>query len=117
MSYSIKGNTITLTRGDTFMGKVNLTVDGETYAPNDEDVIRFAVKHKDMTPGKKDYVDEEPLIEKIIPNNSLVLRLESSDTNELDFGDYVYDIQITFADGSVDTFITASTFRITPEVA
>lgn len=116
MSYSIKGNTITLTRGDTFMAKVILVVEGEEYTPNDEDVIRFAVKNKEMTPGRKEYVDEEPLLEKVIPNNSLILRLESSDTKELDFGDYVYDVQITFADGSVDTFITPSTFRLTPEV-
>ena len=117
MSYSIKGNTITLTRGDTFMGKISLVIDGEPYTPNDDDVIRFAVKNKDMTPGKKEYVDEEPLIEKTIPNGSLILKLDPSDTKELDFCDYVYDVQITLADGSVTTFITASTFRITPEVA
>ena len=117
MSYSIKGNTIALTRGDTFMGKISLVIDGEPYVPSDDDVIRFAVKNKDMTPGKKEYVDEEPLIEKTIPNGSLILKLDPSDTKELDFGDYVYDVQITLADGSVTTFITASTFRITPEVA
>lgn len=117
MSYSIKGNTITLTRGDTFMGKISLVIDGEPYTPNDDDVVRFAVKHKEMTAGRKEYVDEEPLIEKVIPNSSLILKLDPSDTKELDFGDYVYDVQITLADGSVTTFITASTFRITPEVA
>lgn len=116
MSYEIKGKTIVLTRGDTFLAKVNLLVDGETYEPNAEDVIRFAVKHKEMTPGKKDYVDTNPIIEKIIPNDTLILRLESADTKQFDFGDYVYDVQITFADGSVDTFITPSTFRLTPEV-
>ena len=116
MSYSVKNNAITLTRGDTFIAQIALSLNGEPYTPIEGDEIRFAVKHKTMTPTRSDYSDEEPLILVTIPNDTLILRLDPSDTKDLDFGDYVYDIQITFADGSVDTFITPTSFKLTPEV-
>lgn len=116
MSYQVKGNTIILTRGDTLLLKVDILKDGEAYTPEDGDVVRFALKHKTMTAGKGEYTDEEPIFTKTIPNDTLILQINPNDTKELPFADYVYDIQITFADGAVDTFITASTFRLTPEV-
>ena len=116
MSYNIKGNTIILTRGDTLIVKVDIIKDGASYTPETNDEVRFALKHKAMTPDKGEYVDDEPILTKVIPNDTLILRLESTDTKDLPFADYVYDIQITFEDGTVDTFITASTFRLTPEV-
>ena len=103
MSYKIKGTTIILTRGDTLYVKVNIMKDGEPYAPETGDTVRFALKHKTMTADGGEYTDAEPILTKVIPNDTMVLH-------------YAYDIQITFADGSVDTFITASTFRLTPEV-
>ena len=45
------------------------------------------------------------LINKVIPNDTLELHLEPEDTKKYNFGDYVYDIQITFANGDVYTFI------------
>lgn len=36
-------NNITLTRGDTLTLTVELTKDGETYTPEEGDVIRFAL--------------------------------------------------------------------------
>lgn len=116
MSYQVKGNTIILTRGDTLLLKVDILKDGEAYTPEDGDVVRFALKHKSMTSDKGNYTDNEPIFTKTIPNDTLVLQINPNDTKELSFADYVYDIQITFADGTVDTFITASTFRLTPEV-
>lgn len=116
MSYQVKGNTIILTRGDTLLLKVDILKDGETYTPEDGDVVRFALKHKTMTADKGEYTDAEPIFTKTIPNDSLILQINPNDTKELSFADYVYDIQITFADGAVDTFITASTFRLTQEV-
>lgn len=116
MSYKIKGTTIILTRGDTLYVKVNIMKDGEPYAPETGDTVRFALKHKTMTADGGEYTDAEPILTKVIPNDTMVLQIDPNDTKTLHFGDYAYDIQITFADGSVDTFITASTFRLTPEV-
>lgn len=109
MSFSVKKNTIVLTRGDTFKGKVTITnTDGSEYEPDPGDSIRFAMK--------RDYNDPETLIEKGIPIDTMLLILEPSDTKPFEFGDYVYDIQLTKANGDVDTFITKSRLTLTEEV-
>ena len=116
MSVAINGTKISMTRGDTLRVAVSMTRNGEPYTPENGDVVRFAAKHKKMKSGDKEYSDVEPLILKTIPNGTMVLELVPSDTKDLDFGEYVYDIEITFEDGTVDTFITASPFILTPEV-
>ena len=109
MSYSVSGTTITLTRGDTFVALISITKqDGTPYVPNDGDKVRFAMKAK--------YEDPEPLVVKDIPIDTLTLTLHPEDTKGLSFGKYVYDIQLTKADGTVDTFITKATIKITEEV-
>lgn len=109
MSYSITGTTITLTRGDTFEALVSATKkDGTPYIPVEGDVIRFAMK--------ENYDDARPLLVKEIPIDTLTLTLHPEDTKDLSFGKYVYDIQLTKADGTVDTFITKATIKITEEV-
>ena len=116
MSVKITGTKIEMTRGDTLRVAVSMTRDGTPYTPENGDVVRFAVKNKRMTAGNKEYYDEEPIILKTIPNGTMILELLPSDTKELGFGEYVYDIEITFADGTVDTFITTAQFILTPEV-
>lgn len=92
MSYSITGTTITLTRGDTFEALVSATKkDGTPYIPVEGDVIRFAMK--------ENYDDARPLLVKEIPIDTMMLMLEPSDTADLNFGKYVYDIQLTKANG------------------
>ena len=110
------GYDITLTRGDTFMAQLNLTRNGEAYTPEQGDVIRFALKHNILKADRSDYKDTNPLINKTIPNDTLTLTLVQSDTKTLAFGEYVYDIEITFEDGTVDTFIAECNFVIAPEV-
>lgn len=117
MSYEIKDETkIYLTRGDTMRVKVDIQKDGESYTPVDGDVVRFALKHATLKQDKSDFTDQDPLILKTIPNGTMILELEPSDTKNLGFGLYKYDIQITFADGTVDTFITDSPLKLTKEV-
>lgn len=116
MSYVIDGSTIYLTRGDSFSAVLTLRQGEQEYTPAEGDVIRFAMKSPKMTSGGKEFVDEEPLILKFIDHGTMSLDIEPEDTKSLPFGDYVYDIEITFEDGTVDTFITESPFVITPEV-
>ena len=117
MSYSISGNNITLTRGDTLRVQVDITLDGEPYTPTSEDVIRFALKHTEMNADKSEYIDTQPLILKEIPIETMILEILPEDTKELGFGTYVYDVQITFGeDGTVNTFITKAKFKLTEEV-
>ena len=109
MSFKVRKNTIFLTRGDTF--KAHLTInypDGSVYTPKEGDSIRFALK--------ENIEDEECLILRDIPIDTMLLVLYPEDTKELEFGTYVYDVQLTKVNGDVDTFITASKFKITAEV-
>lgn len=109
MSYSVKGTTIYLTRGDTFMADISISQsDGEPYKPVEGDSIRFAMK--------KAYEDEEPLLVKDIPTDTMKLILEPGDTKPFEFGTYVYDIQLTKVTGEVDTFITKAKLKLTEEV-
>ncbi len=114
--YSIKGTTITLTRGDTFVTTISLKRGSATYTPVYGDTIRFALKDPDMNARKTAWVDDTVLINKDIPINTMELKLDPEDTKELDFGQYRYDMQITFANGDVDTFIENAVFILNPEV-
>lgn len=104
----IDGTTIKLTRGDSMYAELSLTRNGETYTPQSGDVIRFGIK--------KTVADTECIIAKVIPNDTLVLHLDPSDTENFDFGKYIYDIEITFANGDVDTFINNADFNLVAEV-
>lgn len=117
MAYMINGTTIKLTRGDSFSATVGIyNADGSAYTPEAGDAVRFALKRPQMTVGNKSYVDKTPILVKSISTDDLILSLDPADTSSLDFGEYVYDIELTKADGTVDTFITASPFILTPEV-
>ena len=111
-----KTNKIRMTRGDTLLAAVGMKKDGEEYIPVVGDSVRFAMKRPKMTPGGKEFADTEPLILKSIPIATMILELEPEDTKPFPFGEYVYDIEITFANGRVDTFITEAPFILTPEV-
>lgn len=109
MSYNITGSTITLTRGDTFEAIVSVTkTDGSPYVPIEGDSIRFAMK--------KNYDDPRPILVKSIPSDTMMLIIEPQDTKGLNFGKYVYDIQLTKANGKVDTFISKATLKLSEEV-
>lgn len=118
MSYSVAGNTIHLTRGDSLLLDIDVfQSDGVTpFTPASGDVIRFALKRDRLNVPGTDYQDTEVLVEKIINNSTMKLELAPNDTKNLGFGVYVYDIQLVKQNGWTDTFITASKFYIDPEV-
>lgn len=53
---------------------------------------------------------------KDIPIDTMMLTLEPQDTADLNFGKYVYDIQLTKANGKVDTFISKAILKLSEEV-
>lgn len=116
MSYKIDGSTIMLTQGDTFRAKINIInpKTEEEYTPVEGDKLRFAMKRK--------YTDEVPVILKDIPIDTMILGLEPDDTKYLDYtGKYVYDVQLTMANGDILTVIpdnpqAEATLYIYPEV-
>lgn len=109
----VNGTTITITKGDTGFITVGIrNADGTPYTPAEGDVIRFAMK--------KNYSDATPLIEKNIPLDTMILRLDPEDTKDLEAGPgrgkYKYDIELTRVDGQVDTFIPRADFIVLEEV-
>ena len=114
--YTVDGTTIRMTRGDTVAIEVGMTRSGSAYTPQADDSLRFALKHAKFTAARTDYEDAQPLITKTIPTDTMLLRIEPEDTAELGFGEYAYDIEITFANGDVDTFIAEARLVIAPEV-
>ena len=107
---------ITMTRGDTLRVSVSIDRDGDAYTPESGDEIQFFLKHNVLNGKRTAYKDSQPLITKDVPIATMVLELEPEDTKPLEFGDYVYDLQLTFANGTVDTFINNAPFKIVPEV-
>ena len=65
---------------------------------------------------KKDYYDKEPLLLINIPIDTMILVITPEDTKSLEFGKYVYDVELTKANGDVDTFITKARIDLTEEV-
>lgn len=104
----IDGTTITMTRGDTLSLTIGVKQGEEDYQVQEGDVIRFAMK--------RSYSDAEPLIVKQIGTDDLALQLDPEDTKDLPFGSYVYDIEITMEDGTVDTFIAEAKIVLAKEV-
>jgi len=115
-----KTQNITLTRGDTLTLTVALkevvppvppatepTI--QDYVPVEGDVIRFAISK-----GYKGENGYELKVTKEIPHNTLTFTCSSGETT-IDYDTYNYDVEITHADGVVDTFISAK-LTITGEV-
>ena len=50
------------------------------------------------------------------PDGKAVFIIEPDDTEGLDFGNYVYDIQVTWAGGVVKTLVGPARWRLTEEV-
>lgn len=113
--FSISGTTIKLTRGDYLALPLILTKDGESYTPTESDVIKFGLKHKTMNSSKSEYTDATCLIEKTIPNDTLTLELQETDTKTLGFGEYVYDITV-ITDEKPYTPVNNAKFIIVAEV-
>jgi len=108
----VKGKDITMIRGDSEVMTVScVDTDGVAIPLVTGDIIYFTVKQSTGTLTKElqkvitEFTDGKAIIE-IIP----------SDTKLLNFRQYVYDIQLTKANGTVTTIIPSSKFTIEPEV-
>ncbi len=109
MSYSVNKTTISMTRGDTVRVQLSLTeADGSAYEPTGGDSIRCAATAKR---------GEGPCIVVDVPTDTLLLELAPEDTKPLAFGEYWYDIQMTRANGDVDTFVARAKLAVTEEVS
>ena len=107
----INGTTITLTRGDSAWLKFQMYIKDddnskeEKYVLHPGDVCYFGLK--------ADADDDEPLILRRL--DDYVLHLTPQDTEGLEFGTYIYDVSITYADGDRQTYIRKGKFKIDKE--
>ena len=63
--------------------------------------------------------ESEIAMQKVVTDFSdgaAVIGIDPADTEGMEFGDYVYDIQLTRADGTITTLVPISRWRLTEEV-
>lgn len=109
MLYVNADNSIRLTRGDTARLSVPIVNDltGNAYEMATTDKLKMSIKKKET--------DSEPLIQKILTGSNN-FHICPSDTKYLQFGKYVYDVELTTEDGDVYTVIEPSVFELLKEV-
>ncbi len=109
MLYVNDDNSIRLTRGDTARILVPITNDltGTTYELTDSDKLTLTIKKKET--------DSQPLVQKVLTGSNS-FHILPSDTKNLSFGKYVYDVELTTEAGDVYTVIEPTTFELLKEV-
>ena len=104
----LENNVISFPRGDTFSFVVELlTNDGLPYELKENDKLVFTVK--------KTSRQSNILIQKVI-NSSMEVTIEHEDTANLQYGRYVYDVQLTNELYGTKTIIEPTDFILKEEV-
>ena len=101
----INNENISLTRGDTAIIELDITINNQPYIFSDADKIIFSVKQS--------YDDADYILQRQLTSKYITLNHE--DTKSLEAGTYVYDVQISFADGQVVTYGPGK-FKLTADV-
>lgn len=106
-----ENNNILLTRGDS--AELELTVKDEDNNDYDysNDVVKFGVKRSALD-------KTEPMLKKTFDENGKIY-FAPEDTENMEFGDYLYDVEISHTEGegeeavtTVTTVIAAAKFSI-----
>jgi len=98
-------NSMEIIRGDSGIFTVELTDSEDVpYEVQEGDQIIFTVKENTSS--------EDPLIQK----RGQVIEIEPEDTQDLEYGKYVYDVQFIYESGFTDTIIPPSPFIVDEEV-
>ena len=73
-----------------------------------------------VTMTLRESVDSDVALQKVVTDfdeaGCAVIALRPGDTSPMEFGDYVYDIQLTRGDGTVTTLVTVSRLTLEEEV-
>lgn len=102
----VSGTNLTMTRGDSEC--LEVTISGYELQPGDK--LEMTVRL---------YVGGRVLLHKEITefeDNAANIPIWPEDTQSLNFGKYVYDLQLTFAGGTVKTIVKPSRFTVAQEV-
>lgn len=109
MLYVDQNNVIRLTRGDT--ARFSVTVKND-ITKNPYDVLPTDTLIMTI---KKSVRDSEPCVQKKIVGSN-VFHILPTDTSDLPFGRYVYDVQLTTNDSDVYTVVPPTVFELMKEV-
>lgn len=101
-------NEISITRGDS--GEITVILSKETG-----EAYEMAVGDKIELTVRESVGAEDTEISKAVTGSNIIT-LEPSDTKTLPYGKYVYDIQLTTADGKIYTVIPPTGFWVCEEV-
>lgn len=106
---SVKNNNIKLTRGDTAYLTVPIvdSITGNEYKVGENETLTLSVR--------KNANAKEYLMQKQIKGGN-VFKILPSDTKNLRYGVYVYDVQLDVGEEDIFTVITASNFEISTEI-
>lgn len=111
--FTINGQTITLTRGDTAdiqpIPKVSAT--GQAYVFEQGDTVYFRLR---QMPDYGEVVEKECVID--LNENTCVLNLIPSDTEDLKMTEYRYEFELVDSIGGHYTFIADQKFIIGKEL-
>ena len=102
----IKGKTIVHTRGDTAILRLKLEIGGHPFVLREGDSAIFSVK--------KNLKDSEYVFQRKLDVQDIVFR--QSDTQDLPYGNYWYDIQVKLKEGQVITAVGPAQYQLTADV-
>ena len=102
----VSGKNLSMTRGDT----ESLTVSVKDRPFEAGDTVYFTVRSKVCAPIVLQKIATEFM------DGKAQFSIAPADTEGLPFGNYVYDVQWTQADGTVITIVKPAVFALTEEV-
>jgi hypothetical protein len=109
-------NELTMVRGDTLIIAVNVfDENGAAYNPAVDDEIIFTVREwSDEGEIALQYDQDDTNVS--IVTGGWEITIDPEDTADLEYIGYVYDIEVTLADGYKQTIIPYASFTLTREV-
>lgn len=105
--FQTQNNNISLIRGDSGAFTISIAdTNGSPVALTDGDVLTFTLRRTPRSPTI--------VLQKTITDGTLTIN--PSDTQDMPFGSYVYDVELKRADGYTDTIIPPHEFLLLEEV-
>ena len=105
--FKVYDNNISMIRGDSGVFTITIAdTDGNPVELTAGDVLTFTLRRTPRSPTI--------VLQKTITEGTLTIN--PSDTQDMQFGSYVYDVELKRADGYVDTIIPPHEFLILEEV-
>ena len=111
----VRGNKdLWITRGDD--AYLDLEIRQSTFPYDIYKFVNGDVAVLSVRKSRDEDIDDNNPILLQIPLKEGKFHIRPEDTEFMNFGNYSYDVQITFADGRINTVIGPNIFRILPEV-